>query len=49
MLIDEPEWMAWLETCNLQADPWLDVLAGSAAQGYPDGFQGDMQNEGGNV
>ena len=29
MLIDEPEWMAWLETCNLQADPWLDVLSGS--------------------
>ena len=49
MLIDEPEWMAWLETCNLQADPWLDVLAGSAAQGYPDGFQSGTQNYGGNV
>ena len=43
VLIDEPEWMAWLETCNLQADPWLDVLSGSV-QGYPDGFHGDMQN-----
>lgn len=49
MLIDEPEWMAWLETCNLQADPWLDVLA-SSAQGYPEGFQGDVQNrDAGNV
>lgn len=48
MLIDEPEWMAWLETCNLQADPWLDVLAGSA-QGYNEGFQGDMQNDAGDV
>ena len=48
MQIDEPEWMAWLETCNLQADPWLDVLAGSA-QGYNEGFQGDLQNDHGNV
>jgi hypothetical protein len=23
---DESEWMAWLETCNLQAEPWLDVF-----------------------
>ena len=34
MLIDEPEWMAWLETCDLQADPWLDILAESSAQGF---------------
>ena len=43
MLIDEPEWMAWLETCNLQADPRLDVLA-SSAKGYPNGHQGIVQN-----
>jgi hypothetical protein len=48
MLIDEPEWMAWLETCNLQADPWLDVLA-TSAQAYPDGSQDDMQNDSGHL
>ena len=40
VLVGEPEWKAWLETCNLQADPWLDVVAGSA-QGCSDGSQGD--------
>lgn len=39
MLLDEPEWMAWLETCDLQADPWLDILAESSAQqGYANGL-----------
>ena len=39
MLLDEPEWMAWLDTCDLQADPWLDILAESSAQqGYANGL-----------
>jgi hypothetical protein len=48
MLIDDPEWMAWLETCNLEADPWLDILA-NPAQAYPDGFQDDIQNHSGDL
>jgi hypothetical protein len=25
--IDDAEWLAWLETCDLSVDPWLDILA----------------------
>lgn len=48
MLIDEPEWMAWLETCNLQADPWLDVFANSA-QVYSNGFEDGVQDGSGDI
>lgn len=48
MLIDEPEWMAWLETCNLQADPWLDIL-GDTTEGQLNGFQGDVQSDSGDL
>lgn len=48
MLIDEPEWLAWLETCNLQADPWLDVFANSA-QAYPNGYPDEMQDGSGEL
>jgi hypothetical protein len=48
MLIDEPEWMSWLETCNLQADPWLDVLA-DAAEFQPSGFQADVHDDSGDL
>jgi len=40
VLVGEPEWKAWLETCNLQADPWLDIVACSA-QSCSDGSQND--------
>jgi hypothetical protein len=33
VLVDEPEWKAWLEICNLHAEPWLDVVANSAQVG----------------
>jgi hypothetical protein len=48
MLIDEPEWMAWLETCNLQADPWLDVLA-DVAEVQPNGFQAGVHDDSGDL
>lgn len=48
MLIDEPEWMAWLETCNLQADPWLDILA-ETTEGQLSGLQGDVQTGDGDL
>ena len=44
MLVGEPEWKAWLETCNLQADPWLDVVAYSA-QSCSDGSQHDGDDD----
>jgi len=48
ILVDDSEWMDWLETCNLQADPWLDILANSA-QGYPDSFQDGVQDDAGGL
>ena len=48
MLIDDPEWLAWLETCNLEADPWLDILA-NPSQVYPDGSQEDIHIDSGNL
>lgn len=47
-LIEEQEWMAWLETCNLQADPWLDVFT-TSTQAYPDGPQDNTQNGFGHI
>ena len=43
MLVCEPEWKAWLEVCNVQADPWLAIVA-DAAQGYSDESQCDGTN-----
>jgi len=37
-LIDDAEWLAWLETCDLSVDPWLDILADTAQ-----GFSADSQ------
>jgi hypothetical protein len=48
MLIDDPEWLAWLETCNLEADPWLDILA-NPTQVFPDEVQEDIQNDPGSL
>ena len=34
----DAEWLAWLETCDLSVDPWLDILADTTQ-----GFSGDLQ------
>jgi hypothetical protein len=36
-LIDDAEWLAWLETCDLSVDPWLDIFADTTQ-----GFSGDL-------
>ena len=36
--IDDAEWLAWLETCDLSVDPWLDILADTTQT-----FSGDLQ------
>jgi hypothetical protein len=38
--IDDAEWLAWLETCDLSVDPWLDILADTTQ-----GFSGDLQTD----
>jgi hypothetical protein len=38
--IDDAEWLAWLDTCDLSMDPWLDIFA-DTSQGFP----GDLQND----
>jgi hypothetical protein len=39
--IDDAEWLAWLETCDLSVDPWLDIFA-DATQGFPGDLQPDQ-------
>ena len=43
--VGEPEWKAWLETCNLQVEPWLDIVASSTRRcldgSQCDGTDGD--------
>jgi hypothetical protein len=36
--IDDAEWLAWLDTCDLSMDPWLDIFADNAP-----GFSGYLQ------
>ena len=38
--IDDAEWLAWLETCDLSVDPWLDILADTTQ-----GFSVDLQTD----
>jgi hypothetical protein len=38
--IDDAEWLAWLDTCDLSMDPWLAIFADNAP-----GFSGYSQTD----